>query len=206
MSKKTMPDWEAIERTYRAGLLSVREIGAAHGISHTAINKRAKTFQWARDLKERVRAKAEDLVSKSEVSRLVSTETAKLEDLEVRANATVMADTKIQQRKSIRRARAMVDKMLDELDTLTDEQGSIKDLIMRLKESDHDDSDAMSDMLALANKIGALPSRSKTMKELAETLRILVALERQAYGIDESPYEECYEDRLARVFAGNAQV
>jgi hypothetical protein len=27
----------------------------------------------------------------------------------------------------------------------------------------------MADMLALANKIGALPSRTKTMKELAET-------------------------------------
>ena len=35
-------DWEKIEREYRAGQLSVVEIGRQHGISHTAINKRAK--------------------------------------------------------------------------------------------------------------------------------------------------------------------
>src|SRR5471030_2883044 len=34
------PDWERIEQLFRAGLLSVREIAAACGVSHTAINKR----------------------------------------------------------------------------------------------------------------------------------------------------------------------
>jgi hypothetical protein len=41
--KKAAPDWERIEADYRAGLLSVREIAAAHGVSHTAIQKRAKS-------------------------------------------------------------------------------------------------------------------------------------------------------------------
>ena len=36
------PDWEAIERAYRAGLLSIREIASTQGITHGAINKRAK--------------------------------------------------------------------------------------------------------------------------------------------------------------------
>ena len=35
-------DWEAVEGMYRAGLLSVREIARSQGISHTAIQKRAK--------------------------------------------------------------------------------------------------------------------------------------------------------------------
>ena len=43
----------------------------------------------------------------------------------------------------------------------------------------------MADVLALAQKMGALPTRTKTMKELAETLKTLVVLERQAYGLDE---------------------
>lgn len=63
-------DWEAVERDYRAGLLSVREIGLAHGVSHTAINKRAKKHGWDRDLKGKIRAKAE--IRLSEVDELES--------------------------------------------------------------------------------------------------------------------------------------
>jgi hypothetical protein len=66
MAKTT--DWEAIEREYRAGQLSVVEIARQHLISHTAINKRAKKEGWVRDLSAKVReAVAAKLVS-SEVS------------------------------------------------------------------------------------------------------------------------------------------
>ena len=41
-------DWEAIEADYRAGRCSVRDIAARHGVSHTAINKRARAEGWAR--------------------------------------------------------------------------------------------------------------------------------------------------------------
>jgi len=48
-------DWEAIEREFRAGQLSVVEIGRQHGLSHTAINKRAKRDGWTRNLADKVR-------------------------------------------------------------------------------------------------------------------------------------------------------
>lgn len=49
------PDWEAIEREYRAGALSLREIGRQHGVSEGAIRKRARSGSWNRALAERVR-------------------------------------------------------------------------------------------------------------------------------------------------------
>lgn len=67
------PDWEAIESAYRAGLMSIREIASQQGITHTAINKRAKKEGWERDLKAKIKAKADSLVSKREVSKQVST-------------------------------------------------------------------------------------------------------------------------------------
>ncbi|MFM5479205.1 hypothetical protein ACET9B_03000 [Aeromonas veronii] len=42
------PDWHGIELAYCAGRQSVRQIAIEHGISHTAINKRAKTHKWSR--------------------------------------------------------------------------------------------------------------------------------------------------------------
>lgn len=178
------PDWERIEQLFRAGLLSVREIASACGVSHTAINKRSKAEGWDRDLNAKIKAKADSLVSKREVSTKVSTETLATERGIVEANAEVIADIRMAHRTDIGRSRRLANKLLDELESLTDEQGTIKELIAQLKDGDADDGDAMSDVLALANKMGALPSRTKTMKELAETLKTLVALERQAYDLD----------------------
>ena len=48
MSKPTI-DWEAVEREYRAGQLSNRMIAEKHGISDTAIRKRAKRDGWERE-------------------------------------------------------------------------------------------------------------------------------------------------------------
>ncbi|MBJ2203949.1 hypothetical protein [Pseudomonas carnis] len=178
------PDWERIEQLFRAGLLSVREIAAACGVSHTAINKRSKAEGWDRDLNAKIKAKADSLVSKREVSTKVSTETLATERGIVEANAEVIADIRMAHRTDIGRSRRLANKLLDELESLTDEQGTIKELIAQFKEGAHEDGDAMADVLALAQKMGALPSRTKTMKELSETLKTLVLLERQAYDLD----------------------
>lgn len=178
------PDWEAIERAYRAGVLSVREIAAAHEVSHTAINKRAKREGWDRDLKAKIKAKADALVSKREVSTEVSSKQAETEREIIELNAEVIANIRMAHRGDISRSRRLTNKLLDELESLTDEQGTIKELIDQLKDGDHEDGEAMADVLALAKKMSALPARTKTMKELAETLKTLVALERQAYDLD----------------------
>lgn len=178
------PDWEAIERAYRAGVLSVREIAAAHEVSHTAINKRAKRDGWDRDLKAKIKAKADALVSRREVSTEVSSKQAETEREIIELNAEVIANIRMAHRGDISRSRRLTNKLLDELESLTDEQGTIKQLIDQLKDGDHEDGEAMADVLALAKKMSALPARTKTMKELAETLKTLVALERQAYDLD----------------------
>lgn len=178
------PDWEAIERAYRAGLLSIREIASAHGITHGAINKRAKRDGWERDLKAKIKAKADALVSKRSVSTVVSTKSPDTEREIIELNAEVIANIRMAHRGDISRSRRLTNKLLDELESLTDEQGTIKELIDQLKDGDHEDGEAMADVLALAKKMSALPTRTKTMKELAETLKTLVALERQAYDLD----------------------
>jgi hypothetical protein len=43
------PDWEAIESAYRAGVMSLRDIGAQYGVSEGAIRKKAKKLEWVRN-------------------------------------------------------------------------------------------------------------------------------------------------------------
>lgn len=59
------PDWEAIERAYRAGSLSVRAIGDAQGVNHATILKRAKKEGWSRDLTDQVRTATKQKVTKA---------------------------------------------------------------------------------------------------------------------------------------------
>ncbi len=46
--RRRRPNWALIRRDYLETALSIREIAAARGVSHTAINKRAKKGRWER--------------------------------------------------------------------------------------------------------------------------------------------------------------
>ena len=47
-TNKPAPDWEKIEADYRAGIKTLRQIAGEHGVTHGAINKRAKRDGWSR--------------------------------------------------------------------------------------------------------------------------------------------------------------
>lgn len=56
-SKPAGVDWGSVELAYRAGRLSVREIATQHGVSHTAIAKRAAKSKWIREAQAVPKAK-----------------------------------------------------------------------------------------------------------------------------------------------------
>ena len=60
-------DWEAIEREYRAGQLSIREIARQCGVTDTAIRQKAKALGWERDLTNRVAAQARSALLRTEL-------------------------------------------------------------------------------------------------------------------------------------------
>ena len=180
MTDKQPTDWERIEQLYRAGVLSVREIAATCGVSHTAINKRAKAGGWDRNLKAKIHAKADALVSKAEVSTKVSTETLATERGIVEANAQVIAGIRLAHRTDIGRGRRLANKLLDELEGLTDNRDLFEKLGELLRPEDDNGQDKRNDLYM---KVIDLPARTKTMKELGETLKNLITLERQAYDL-----------------------
>ncbi|MCE0853010.1 hypothetical protein LU689_24160 [Pseudomonas asiatica] len=189
MTEKTVPDWERIEQLYRAGVLSVREIGSAHNVSHTAINKRARQQGWERDLQGKIKAKADALVSKAEVSTKVSTETLATERGIVEANAQVIANIRISHRTDIGRYRKLASSLLEELEGMTDNRDLFDQVGELLRSEDDNGQDKLND---LYQKVISLPSRTKTLKDLGDTLKVLIGLERQAYSIDE---EQPVDDR-----------
>ncbi len=180
---KPAPEWEKIEADYRAGIRTLREVAAEHGISHGAINKRAKRDGWSRDLSGKIAAKADELVSKSAVSRAVSTETRIPEREIIDANAQAIVSVRLSHRKDIQRSRRVAMALLEELEQQAggEQVALLEQLGELLRREDDRGQDKLND---LYQKVISLPGRAKTMKDLGETLRVLVTLERQAFGLD----------------------
>ena len=101
----------------------------------------------------------------------------------VEANAQDQASVRLSHRKDIQRKRAIVASLMDEMEAQVGPEKAA--LLAGLGEVMRSPDDAGQDKLNdLYRKIISLPERAKTAKTLAETLRIAVDMERQAFGMD----------------------
>lgn len=188
MAKQT--DWEAIEREYRAGQLSVSEIGRQRDVSHTAINKRAKKDGWTRDLAARVR---------QEVSaRLVSDEVSEAnahEAVEVAAARGV--EVVRSHRRDIGRGRDVLARLIEELDMATAHRAEIEEEIDAFVEVAAGESEAAKARAekrrAAMHRAVSLSSRAGAMMSLSGALKNVVALERQAFSLDDGDGDEAVQ-------------
>ena len=204
---KPAPDWEKIEADYRAGIKTLRQIAGEHGVTHGAINKRAKRDGWSRDLTAKIAAKANELVSKSAVSTPVSTESRISEREVVDANAQAIVSVRLAHRKDIQRSRSITMRLLEELELQSGRENA--ELLEQLGELMRREDDRGQDKLNdLYQKIISLPGRAKTMKDLGESLRVLVTLERQAFGLDDKDQkpQDSLTTLLQTIAGGNASA
>jgi hypothetical protein len=176
MTERKSVDWEAIEREYRAGQLTVVEIGRQHGLSHTAINKRAKRDGWTRNLADRVRKEVSARLVSEKVSR--ETERAAIEPAVARGVQVVR-----EHRASIGRGQRLVSALFGELEEASENRGEIEAAIEEETEGD----DRGKRRAAMMLRAVALPSRAGVIVNLSNALRTLVALERQAFNLGDGP-------------------
>ena len=180
MGERKKIDWEAIETDYRAGVKTLRQIADENDITHGAINKRAKRDGWARDLSAKIKAKADALVSKQAVSKEVSKEQLDTENSIVDANAKIQSDIILAHRTGIPNKRELVEKLCNEIEGLTDNTDIVEKMTLALQQGD------MEALAKVARKVSTLPSRIKGVSDLVNAYRILVDMERKAFGIDKN--------------------
>lgn len=196
--------WAKIEADYRAGIKSLRQIGSDHGVTEGAIRKRAKKEDWERDLGEKVRAKAEALVRKEAVRKEVR-ETNRVPEADIiEANALGVATVMLSQRSDIQRSRSLAMRLLGELEQVTDHGDTLEAIADMLLDPNGDEN--LDDNAAKArrqrmmdslNKAISLNGRVDNIKKLTDTLKTLVGLEREAYGIGaDDGKSKGYEDLL----------
>lgn len=209
MAARKRVDYDRIEAGWRAGLLSPHQLAAQYTeetgepVSHAAIIKHFKKQGTPRDLSAKIKAKSDAMVTAAMVTEKVTPETIKRDRDIVDSGAEALTTVRLAQRKDIQRARGITMRLLEELEYQTgaDNVCLLEQLGDLLRSEDDKGQDKLND---LYQKIISLPGRAKTMKDLGESLRVLVALERQAFGLDDK--DNATVDALTSLLHGIAKT
>ena len=185
--------WIAIEAEYRAGIRSNRQIAETHGVSEAAIRKRADQEGWEQNLADRVRLKAEE-----KIARHIA---AQAEDV-VDANANALVSVELTQRQDIKNLRELVSLLTTECMA----QCRNPELFQQLGElmASPDETGKQDKLNELYFKVIAVPGRISSVKQLADTLKTLIELERKILKMDIDPSKNGagVEDLLRKIGRG----
>lgn len=170
---------------YRAGVKSLRAMGEEYGLSASRITQIATEEGWERDLSAKIKEKVKVKLNKAilnktilnaeDEKRLVSTETEVVE-----ANAEMQTNIILTHRSDIVRYRKLAQRMLKEMELASENPEEFERLGEMMRAPDEKGVDKLNDVY---RKVISLPQRIDGLKKLAETLKILIALEREAFGI-----------------------
>ncbi|MES2073459.1 MAG: hypothetical protein V4488_24105 [Pseudomonadota bacterium] len=167
--------------------MSVKAIAAEYGVSESGICKKARRESWQRDSGARAHTRTVTKLNATVLS-LVPSSLAIYAEGEKKAgpqldgaSAEMQGDIILAQRKDIRRSRALVMALLRELEQQTGSIDALTELSELIAASDDKGRDKRGELF---QKVISHANRTSTLKSLVDSLRLLVALEREAFGID----------------------
>lgn len=203
MTTKKAIDWEAVEREYRVGQLSLRAMAEKFACTAAAISKKAKEKGWVRDATREVRerTRAALLVKPQDneggvnsVNTRVNTPTR--EDIEVAVQTNLQVINR--HRLDISKGHGLVGMLFRQLEDAAQSRADLENLI---EEETKEDETGMRRSKLM--KAISLPVHATVLRDLSTSLKNLIPLERQAYNLDEQEHEEPYEERLRRLAGGD---
>lgn len=185
---KRVTDWESVERAYRAGTLSIREVAKLHDVSDTAIRKKAKAGGWQRDLTDKVAEKVRTDLVRSEVC--TSTPQTEREIVEVAA-ATVVQVVR-GHRSRIKQGNDLVELLTNQLIDVAGKRDEFESEIESMCAEDK-----TGERRARLMKAVSLSSHATIAVNLAAATKTWVGLERQAFSIKDDTGPDAGDDLAA---------
>lgn len=191
-------DYERLEPAWRAGIKSPAQLAADYtadtgvAVSATAIVKHFKKHDIPRDLRAKVKAKADAMVLAAMVRGKVGG-TGPTDREVVDGNATAIATIDLGHRRAVRTGREIVERLLNELGESCDPElwSNIRalaapPLIDPSPEQKAEHERRARDLADALERATAFPSRVAGARALADAMRVLITLEREIVGLDKS--------------------
>lgn len=198
---KSGADWEAVERDYRMGQLSLRALSEKHGVSASSISRRATKYGWVQDASQEVRerTRAALLVQADDCntdcnSVAVERNTPTREDIAVAVQTNIEVISR--HRKDIAKGQTLVALLFGQLNEAAEHRSLIEEAI-----NDECGDDRTTVRRTAMLKAVSLPSHAVVLRDLSTALKNLIPLERQAFNLDEDTGQKGIEEYL-RELAG----
>lgn len=190
-------DWDAVERDYRTGKFTQRELADKYGVVHGAIGKQARAKGWQKDLSEEIRQATNARL----VGELVSNEVAK-NSQEVAKTVLVAAEANAQvilgHRTGLQRITKIKETLLGHIEQAAIHLPDLADVIEMVRNPDENGVDKANDALRKVLGRTALVDDLKKLAEVDERVR---KGEREAFGIANLGEDDKPKDPLADFIA-----
>jgi hypothetical protein len=183
--QKKNVDWVKLEADYRANIKSMRVLASEYRISTARIGQVAEENGWTRDIAAKVKAKAQAKLDASLLDGKLDVKKATEKEV-IEVAAETQKNIILGHRTDIARARKLVMSLLNELEG----ESADPDLLSRLGEliqskvEDEAGQKVADKMMDAFRKASSLPGRVGTMKALAEAMKNLIPMEREAFGLE----------------------
>lgn len=167
-------DWNWAQAAYESGRFSVSQIAKDVGSTIGKVSSMAQRGGWVRDpnAKARIQEEANAIIAKQ-----VGEERASIE----RITAQMQSKVLVAHRKDIHAARLLCQMLVSELAAVSLNLEIFEDIGELLRSPDDRGRDRLNDAY---HRVLKLPERSATLASLANTLKTLIMLERQAFSIE----------------------
>lgn len=179
-AKSKRNDWEAVERDFRTGKFTLRELEKKHGPSYAEISRRSKREAWTKDLRD---------IIKQATNAAVLRETVTNAQQDVTETVLAAAETNKQvilaHRKDIAAAQQLCSAMFNELSQATVNPRKLQELMEILVGGDDMTEAQIADARAALSDLTKLPTRSLAFQRLSQSMVRLQTMQRVAFGLDE---------------------
>jgi len=189
---KRRTDWDAVERDYRTGKFTLRELEAKHGANNSLISRKAKAGGWTQDLADAIRQATNARLDEETVSKEVRSGAQKVSTV-VLAVAEQNTKVILGHRTGLARLNEIKNKLLNQIEQAADNLPDLEEVIEMIRKPDDNGRDAVNDAMRKAMSRSALVDDLKKLADVDEKAR---KGEREAFKID-APAEKTPDEAAA---------
>lgn len=183
-SKENAIDWDAIERQYRLGQKSNKQLAEEFEVQPSSIGRRAEKYGWVQDKRKEVEDTTNSLLIQNASGKANPNATPNA--LDVKIAAQVAADIVIGHRSSLKRQGAIEERLFAALEDALDAMPNMDAFTKALFEACRDDPLRLGDALKSLNKLAGRSQLIDDFKRLVETSDRRQLGERRAFNIGDT--------------------
>jgi len=188
VARKRRTDWDAVERDYRTGRFTLRELETKYEVNNSTISRRADKHGWTQDLSTAIKQATNAKLIQSIVAAECSTAQQNAADT-VLAAAEVNKQVILGHRKGLQELTSVKRTLLDQIQQAAAMLPDLAEVIEMVRQPDDNGIDRANDALRKAMSRSALVDDLKKLADVDEKVR---KGEREAFGLDagEKPENE----------------